>query len=311
MAAKRYWQVKGIDVPGSFLEIEELQLHDSGGNVNSSATKSVLVAPSAGSFGSLFDGTGAFCAWTAAVAEGASFYIRWDFGASPKDCIGFKQQGHDDSGRYMAACSWYSGDSPFSGDHRYWRIKSLSIPDGSFLEISELQLWGNDSGVSASLNGSATITASTNPDFFGSFSSLIDGFNNTRCIWNKGTAENAGFSIKWDFGGTPRSPTGWKQCGFDTSTRYISAATWEWSDDNSSWTTAKSFSGLSYPGNETLSSLYEFDDPAPTLIKAFTGLTYPGNSTLSAMNYFVDPTAGAKLIGGKLVGGILLRSPLV
>jgi hypothetical protein len=34
--------------------------------------------------------------------------------------------------------------------------------------------------------------------------------------------------------------------------------TLQWSDDDSTWTTLGSKSGLSYPGNNTLSGLYSF-----------------------------------------------------
>lgn len=140
--------------------------------------------------------------------------------------------------------------------HRFCRIRGLTVP-GSFFEVSELQPWGG--GVN--LNSLATKTA-TNAVEGGTFAALFDGNLGTRGYWPQSVAQNAGFSVTWDFGvGTEQEVTGFKQGGFDTADRYMTAFTLEWSDDNSAWTAIGSKTGLTYPGNNTLSALYDFSPP--------------------------------------------------
>jgi hypothetical protein len=135
---------------------------------------------------------------------------------------------------------------------RYWRVNSLTIPGGGFLEISELQLF-----IGASQQTGATVTSSDAPT--GLLSLLTDGNLTTRCYWTEAVAEGAGFWIKFDFGaGNDKAIDGVKQGGFDTSNRYIQAFSLQYSTDNSSWTTLGSKSGLTYPGNNTLSAMYSF-----------------------------------------------------
>ncbi len=40
-----------------------------------------------------------------------------------------------------------------------------------------------------------------------------------------------------------------QMAGFDTASRYPTDITLQWSDDNSSWTTFGTWSGLTYPGD--------------------------------------------------------------
>lgn len=132
--------------------------------------------------------------------------------------------------------------------HRYWRIVSLAIPGGSFFEVSEIGLYTD--GVR---NTGATMASSDAP-IAGSLADLDDANTSTRCYWSEATAEGGGFYISWDFG-TDTEINGFAQAGFDNSARYMQALTLQWSDDNSAWTTKATLSGLSYPGNNTMSSV--------------------------------------------------------
>jgi len=97
------------------------------------------------------------------------------------------------------------------------------------------------------------VTASTAPT--NSLDFLTDNDTATRCYWDASTAEDSAFWIQYQFG-TAQAVDGVKQAGFDTSDRYMAGFTLQWSDNGSTWTTLGSKSGLSYPGNNTLSSLY-------------------------------------------------------
>lgn len=99
----RYWRVRGISVPGSFLEISELQLLQEGVDVTAEASKSSSDAPSFGSLSLLFDGNlSSRCFWTNTIAEGAGFWIAFDFGdGEVRNVTGVKQGGYDTSDRYM------------------------------------------------------------------------------------------------------------------------------------------------------------------------------------------------------------------
>lgn len=140
----------------------------------------------------------------------------------------------------------------FDGEHRYWRIKDITT-GASYLEISELQVFDGEINITSL----ATKTSSHVP--IESFSNLFDGLLNTRCYWTEAIVEGGSFWIQFDFGlGFERSINGVKQGGFDTSGRHMHAFTLEYSDDGSTWFSAGSKSGLTYPGNNTLSALYDF-----------------------------------------------------
>lgn len=146
-------------------------------------------------------------------------------------------------------------------EHRYWRINGITIPptENLYLEITELQMLEDGVDVTAS----ATKTGSNNPDVLGLFEKMFDGIlsNASRVIWNVATATAPGFYIKFDFGvGVTKHVNGVKQGGGDgdTGVRYITGFTLQYSDDDSSWTTLGSKSGLSHPGVFTLSSEYSF-----------------------------------------------------
>lgn len=134
--------------------------------------------------------------------------------------------------------------------HQYWRVTGISVPGGTYLEISELQF------MTAGVRQVGTMDSSESP-LFGSVSDLNDNNLFNRCYWLRAVAEGSGFFVRVAFA-TAKAIDGVAQGGFDTSDRYMAGFTLEYSDDNSSWTPLGSKSGLSYPGNNTLSSVYSF-----------------------------------------------------
>jgi len=84
---------------------------------------------------------------------------------------------------------------------------------------------------------------------------MSDNNLTTRVYWTQAHAQDTTFWMKWDFG-TPTTVDGMKQGGYDTSDRYCSAFTVQGSNDDSIWVDVASFTGLAYPGNNTLSSAY-------------------------------------------------------
>lgn len=139
--------------------------------------------------------------------------------------------------------------------HRYWRINSITIPGGGYLEIAEWHLYNGATRVDAS----ATISSSNVPSL-GTPADLQDNNTSTRCFWAESVAEDPSFWIKWDFG-TAQNVDGTKFAGFDSNNRYPSAFTLQWSDDNSTWTTQNSVSGIAYPGNLTFTALIPLSVP--------------------------------------------------
>ncbi len=134
-------------------------------------------------------------------------------------------------------------------NHRFWRFTGIS--SGSLLEISEIQLLVGATVVSEG----KTYSSFTPPETGFALANLFDGSLSTRCYWFSAGYSDPSFYIKIDLG-SAMAVDGVKQAGFDTSDRYMTAFTLEYSDDNSTWTTAATKSGLAYPGNNTLSTVY-------------------------------------------------------
>lgn len=132
---------------------------------------------------------------------------------------------------------------------RYWRINAVTVP-GTFLELSELQFLSGSTVFSGTFTSNV---APTNP-----IARLSDGLLNASCYWTQAQAQDSGFYIQLDLGSSPGIVDGVKQGGFDTSTRTMTAFTLQYSSNGTDWTTKGSKSGLSYPGNNTLSTTYTF-----------------------------------------------------
>jgi hypothetical protein len=135
--------------------------------------------------------------------------------------------------------------------YRYWRLNGM---DRSILEISELQLL-----VGSTNQTSGTITLSHGqPETIEDIRTLLtDGNLFTAPFLSGGPPNDSSFWIKYDFGaGNEKEINGVKMGALDNSARYPTQFTLQYSSNDSSWTTYGSKTGLSYPGNNTLSSLY-------------------------------------------------------
>jgi hypothetical protein len=275
----RYWQYKGFTVAGTSMQLTDLQPHVSGASVvGAKATPSATTSSSAptGSLSNLFDGAlNTRCYWTDTVAEAGGFYIRADLG-SAKKIASVRLGGFDTTDRYPSAfslqysdddSSWttqasvsglsYPGNNTISDfidvrgggaitAHRYWRLTGITI-GGSFLEISEIELWEGDY--------SYVITASNAPSS-GSLKTLGDGQLSTETSWADTTAEAGGFYIRFDFGaGFSISVDGLKLGAGANNNNFTSTISVESSNDASSWTPRGSVAGITYPGASTLTAL--------------------------------------------------------
>lgn len=123
--------------------------------------------------------------------------------------------------------------------HRYWRVINITNGGGSFLEPQEVHLYeGPIDRTSGS--GTATVTASASGGGGGGTdcTNLIDNNIFSGKFWAKATAEDPSFWIKYDFGsGKAYDIDGFSQYTSSAASR-IDGFEWEWSDDDSSWTSA-------------------------------------------------------------------------
>ena len=136
---------------------------------------------------------------------------------------------------------------------KYWRLRGFTVT-GAFLEVSEIQLFAS------SVLQYGTLTSSDTPAG-NPVSSLNDESLSTRCYWSSSTVANTGFWIQMSYG-SPVSIDGIKLGGFDTANRYPAGFEVQKSLDNITWITVTTFTGLAYPGNNTLSALLPVTDPA-------------------------------------------------
>lgn len=167
----RYWRIVGLSVPaGDYFEVSEIQLLEGGVNVNGSATVTSSHTPTF-PFSYLTDGQlNTRCYWSALVAEGADFWIKWDFGAGVNKAIsGVKQGGYDTSARYMYAftlqysddgANWtplgsksglaYPGNFTLSSEYAFsggtispsYRVEVESVRDGVASHQAATHTWG-------------------------------------------------------------------------------------------------------------------------------------------------------------------------
>lgn len=140
---------------------------------------------------------------------------------------------------------------------RYWKISDLAVA-GTYLEVGELELWDSTSKLAISSISSSSSPAGGD----GGVGVLVDGSLSTRCYWSKATVD-AGLEIVFDLG-VPKSVSGFKESGYDTADRHISALKISYSDDGVSWSVGGYISGIAYPGNFTLTPLQLIDGASYT-----------------------------------------------
>lgn len=286
----RYWRLTNFAIPhlGASLDISELAVFQNGVDVTASATKTASSNPTGNNLTNLWDGSliNADVNWAAATVP--SLWIKFEF---PTSVVinGIKQ------GTWSSATRWierftleHSDDNsvwtpafsrgmlpdpgsqvlsslyeplpvPPSG-HRYWRINGITTGSSGTgnLELSEFDIF--ESGVAKGSTATKSFELSTNQTpYIGAVANWTDNNLSNRFGWFAADAQHATWQYRFDFGaGNYLVIDGAKQGGFDTAANFAAAFTLQYSDDGANWTTLGSKSGLSYPGNNTLSSLYTF-----------------------------------------------------
>ena len=136
--------------------------------------------------------------------------------------------------------------------YRYYKLHGISVA-GGFFQISDFNLTNGGTRV-----GGATLTASSAPDN-PPLSNFDDASTGTQNYWDATIAEGGGFYVRWDFGSaTPVD--GCKLAGHNEATYFPSGFTVSGSADGSTWSELGVFSGLSYPGNYTYTSVLTLAD---------------------------------------------------
>lgn len=133
---------------------------------------------------------------------------------------------------------------------RYWRMASIVVivPGNGFLEFTEVEWY-----TGATLRAVSTVASSIAPSP-GSLTQLIDGSLSTtnRPVWN--SSVSGSLWISFDLGAEyVIDGLRYANSQIDTS-RGLGGFDVQWSTDNSSWTSIKTFSGLTSPGTGVFSS---------------------------------------------------------
>lgn len=189
----------------------------------------------------------------------------------------------------------FGGGGGGGGGHRYWRAVGIVTSSNNF-ELNEFHLYNGASRV----DGSCTVTVPATATGFvtsGTGPNLQDASTATRVA----ITPSAGYRgsdvvyVHWDAGsGNTINVDGVQLGHHDTAGKYPSRLTIEYSDDNSTWTTQRSVSGLTAPANDTMSSTIDVSALALTSPYA---LDYAAVQT----NQFVAPSTGTytfRLWGG-------------
>lgn len=262
----RYWGLKDFVVSGSTMELSEIQFLAAGVIVAATMTTNT------GSNGALIVDNSLSTSnyWPTASAVTHTFDFKaahaidnvriGSFDTSSRHPTGFTLQYSDDNSSWTTAHTvsgnTYPGantyNSVFSftavGSHRYWRCNSWTTSGGD-LEFSELQLRvGSD-------NPFLRTADSTDVPSSGSLSNLIDANFNTLATWTDTVAEAGGFRVWVDFKAAV-TVTQFALGSGATSATFPTQATMQSSDDASSWAHQGNVTGISFPGNNMVSTTY-------------------------------------------------------
>jgi hypothetical protein len=130
--------------------------------------------------------------------------------------------------------------------HRYWRLIGLEPYGAAALELSEVALIDAGTLVSGALTSNVSPTS-------GSVSDLYDGSTSGLVSW----AAAAGLVLHWDLGSATEVNNIQLGSGAD-KIKFLLNAVLQWSDDDSTWTAFDAYSGISWPGVRTLTSVTAF-----------------------------------------------------
>jgi hypothetical protein len=137
--------------------------------------------------------------------------------------------------------------------HRYWRLTNISVTSTDW-QPEELQLW-TDSSTRADNSGTSLSTDAS--IVFGTIDRLVDGSVGSFVEFFPMSTLKV---IVWDFGsGNDKSVTGFKHAdrGGGGVNNALTTARLQYSDDNSSWTTAGDATGIAF-SSDVLSSFIPF-----------------------------------------------------
>lgn len=111
MPAARYWRIVGLRAYGAGdLALSEVQLFDTTGRIDTSATLTSSVSPSSGSLANLKDAdTATVCTFARADFTTAGFNLQWDFGAGiTKNVLGVRLGSASSKSSFLASAQLQS-----------------------------------------------------------------------------------------------------------------------------------------------------------------------------------------------------------
>lgn len=139
------------------------------------------------------------------------------------------------------------------GSHRYWRIAAGFTlgGGGSNFGVTEIQLFYN--GTDQTI---AFISQGIPSGGIEYAQRLVDGATGSgfASAYTAAVFTDSAFYLRFDLRGSPAAIDTLKFAARDEASRYPTSFVFQYSDDGSSWTTQATISGLSYPGNDTLSA---------------------------------------------------------
>lgn len=193
---------------------------------------------------------------------------------------------------------------------RYWRIVGLRAEGGSDLELSAAYLYDG----SARVDSTSVLTCTHTPSA-GNLTDLSDVLP-TSCRFRGTDVASSGFALMWDFGVTPTAVTS-PLFGGANSARWLVSATLQYLD-STGWVTARTFGGLTYPGDGIVPSapvpgdpaygsvvaLLDFDDtslvdgsPNPKTLTLYSGAVFNGADKAVGAGSLLIPSSGYATLG--------------
>lgn len=190
MTTARFWRVVGVDAyGGGDLELSELQLHDVGGRVDTTATLTSSHAPIAGALADLVDGnTATVVRFSADHLRSAGFFIAWDLGSSIA-AIGLRVGSAVEQSRFVSSLTlqyfdgavWQSlasfGRYPWPGASALGEVPSaggINIPEATLFLDGSVD-FADTSPVARTMTPHGGVSISSAQALYGDKSMLFNG----------------------------------------------------------------------------------------------------------------------------------------
>jgi hypothetical protein len=192
-------------------------------------------------------------AWTYSAADQAD-----DFGSARDGYYLRIVQLSDIVGEGYPLSGW--APAPAAGAYAFWRLHAMTTPNGTKVQVSEIQLIGADGSTIVSEDVPPTTNLSFNDGAGLTAANMVD---NDLTTGSETTATDPGTfatcHLQWELD-YPAALAGFKQGGSPAAlgglTYYLTDCTLSGSEDGDTFATVETFSGLTFPGLGTLSSLY-------------------------------------------------------